>query len=137
MSWFSSEPDPKPHRKGGYVIICDLRKPGDTSKCKEEVRAKSVEATKDLWKDHKKWHTQAQRDHVRNLKNRGYSSRLAELVEEHGGIDNIPKRQFSGLHTRGIPNVPDGQNVNGLVYDKDGKRVTFEELKKYVQGWDD
>lgn len=48
----------------------------------------------------------------------------------------------SGLYTKGIKGVPDGQNVNGKVYyapDKDGKRkpVPYHVLKRHVQGWDD
>jgi hypothetical protein len=51
-------------------------------------------------------------------------------------------RPRSGLHTKGIPGVPDGQNVNGKVYyapDENGKRkpVPYHVLKKHVQGWDD
>lgn len=137
MGFWSSDPDIKPHRKGGFFMVCDKRKAGSRDKCKEEIRAQSTNAVKDLWRAHKRDHEREQRDHVRRLRSKGHSPRLAALVEEYGDIDNIPKRQFTGLHTKGIPNVPDGQNVNGLVYDKDGKRVPFDELKKYVQGWDD
>lgn len=64
-------------------------------------------------------------------------SKNAEILSR---LDETPRgkiHQIKGLHTYGIPNVPDGQNVNGLVYDKDGVRVTHDVLSRYVQGWGD
>lgn len=60
---------------------------------------------------------------------------LAELDETPAS--KIP--QIKGLRTYGLEKygIPDGQNVNGLVYDKDGNRVTHDTLRRFVQGWGD
>lgn len=135
MSWFSSDPSIR-LRGSQYEITCDLRLPGRTKRCSEIIREYTEKDVKRLWEKHKKWHKDQAKKKVNELRNR-YSDRVAELLEEYESIDKVPTNKIKGLHTKGIPNVPDGQNVNGLVYDKEGRRVPFEVLKKYVQGWDD
>jgi len=49
---------------------------------------------------------------------------------------NTGRSASSGLKTKGIPGVPDGQKVTGKVYDDKGKVVPYDVLKKHVQGWD-
>ena len=135
MGIFSS--DPKIRLSGSqYECQCDLRLPGQTKRCTEKFRGDNEKDVKKMWDKHKQWHKDLQKKKINQLRDK-HSKRVAELLEEYESIHNVPTHKIKGLHTKGIPNVPDGQNVNGLVYDKDGKRVGYEILKKYVQGWDD
>lgn len=134
MGFFSDDP-PVRESNGAFEMKCNLKKPGTQKKCDHKLRANSKPAVKDLWKDHKRWHDREQKAHIRSLRSK-YSDKVAELVAEYESIDKVPKSKFSGLHTKNIPNVPNGQNVNGIVYDNDGKRVPYETLKRYVQGWE-
>lgn len=43
-----------------------------------------------------------------------------------------PVNRARGTRTKGIPGVPDGQKLTGLVYDEDGKRVPWHVITKYM-----
>jgi hypothetical protein len=118
-----------------FEIKCNLRQPGRRKKCTQSKRFDSEKECKQWFKDHKKWHKDQKNKIVNQYRGR-YDERVAELMEEYEDMDNVPKHKFSGLHTKGIPGIPDGQNVTGLVYDNQGRRVSYDELKRHVQGWD-
>lgn len=43
-----------------------------------------------------------------------------------------PTNRARGMYTKGIPGVPDGQRITGLVYDEDNKRVPWRTITKYM-----
>jgi hypothetical protein len=47
--------------------------------------------------------------------------------------ESTPARKTSGLYTKGIPNVKDGQNINGVVYDRQGKPVPRSIIDRHHQ----
>lgn len=54
-------------------------------------------------------------------------------------IDDTPVGrlpQINGLHTKGLSRwgIPDGQNINGIVYDKNGTPVPRDLMNKFIQG---
>jgi len=133
--------DPKIRLRGSqYECECNLRKPGKRERCTQVIKGDNEKDVKKQWNNHKDWHKNGVKNKVNELKKK-HSNRMADLLEEYEHVHNIPQNKLNGLHTKGItlPNgvkIPDGQNVNGTVYDENGKRVGFEVMKKYVQGWE-
>ena len=56
---------------------------------------------------------------------------IAEKRAARGKGKGQPISKSSGLRTKGIPGVPDGQKITGLVYDDNGKRVSWTTIQKY------
>lgn len=96
----------------------------DARQAKKDAAAQKKQA-----KQEKKEHKQ-RKDDAKKAAFQERRAKAAKKAEESG-----PVKKFSGLHTRGIPNVKDGQNINGIVYDNDGKRVPPETIKRYSKGW--
>lgn len=42
-----------------------------------------------------------------------------------------PVNRSNSMRTKGIPGVPDGQKITGLVYDNNNKRVPWDTIRKY------
>lgn len=159
---FGSGPTPKRVGRGGIIrweVACPEK--GCSTKCTGDDKAKAKKA----WQKHdKQVHAPQRRAAAKQAKNlkakqekalkeserkmnadaarrRGREAKESakEADENRGWRASKPS---SGLYTKGIKGVPDGQNVNGKVYyapDENGKRkpVPYHVLRKHVQGWDD
>jgi hypothetical protein len=96
----------------------------DARQAKKDAAAQKKQA-----KQEKKAHKQRKDD----AKKEAFQKRRAAADKKNE--ESTPVKKFSGLHTKGIPNVKDGQNINGIVYDRDGHRVPPETIRKYSKGW--
>lgn len=110
----------KKNRNGGWDIITD---PTDSRLS---------------WSERRKLKDHLRKERYNELKDR-VGTHNAKILSE---LDETPASkipQIKGLRTYGLEKygIPDGQNVNGIVYDKDGNRITHDTLKRFVQGWGD
>jgi phage protein D len=64
---------------------------------------------------------------------RAAAAKERKAEAEKKAEESTPARKTSGLYTKGIPNVKDGQNINGIVYDKKGKPVPRATIERYHQ----
>jgi hypothetical protein len=166
MGWFSSSgPTPREISKGGRIVWqvecpeskCREKPEGETkSKCLDELkrhdkrvhqaerdkaekraRDDAAEAERKSKREKKKAEKRAKQERHDKLR-KLYGEANAKRLEDYPSIQDVPRRVLNGLHTHNIPGVPDGQNINGVVYDKDGNRVNPSWLNQHFIGrdWD-
>jgi hypothetical protein len=150
----------KPTNKHGIIefqATCNEKKCTWTFRDKSKTRArtegvkhdrsvhvperKAAAAAKKAAKAEKKAAAKAKRDAKKIAAQEAKAKRDARVAAakerkaeaEKKAEESTPARKTSGLYTKGIPNVKDGQNINGIVYDKNGKPVPRATIERYHQ----
>jgi hypothetical protein len=141
------------HGREQWTAECPERSCSHTETATDKSAARSKMRTHDRVK-HKPERTAAKRsDRARRRQERKLGTRLTheltgsqyreayrkhqeelEVQEKRAARNSAPKeegRKSSSLRTKGIPGVPDGQKITGLVYDDNGKRVSWATIRRY------